>query len=530
MGCRYLCFLLAVLLLSCGQGEGSGIIAEPEATGQSRVAEIPPVLRPSVAGSFYPADAKELRADIERYFESANVPDIKGKIAAVIVPHAGYVYSGPVAAYAYKAIARAFESQESGLNKKPDAVVVLAFDHRGRDAGVSVYYRGVVETPLGQAPVNETIARELLESDRRISFRDKVFVGEHSAEVQIPFIQVALPGVPVVPVLFGWQGLESIGAVSRGLEKIARHHDILVVASTDLSHYHPYEKANSLDGETVKMMLACDPEKMTRYLSEHNDRMCGPGPVLAALTFAKSQGASPVLLKYANSGDTGGNKAGVVGYAAVAFVKKDSEQPSPGEAASADASKKETEETPSYVLTDDDKKLLLQLARRSLESYVRDRKMLKVEPPASPILREDGAAFVTLNKDGNLRGCIGSMRATAPLYETVIEMAVAAASRDPRFKPVRPEELKDIHIEISVNTPLRPVNGPDEIELGKHGVVVSQGMRQGVYLPQVATETGWTKEEFLSSLCAHKAGLAPDAYKKGAQLYVFTSIVFEEGE
>lgn len=528
MGCRCLCFLLAVLLLSCGSGEGNGIRAEPEATSQPRVAEIPPVLRPGVAGSFYPADAKKLRDDIGRYFESADVPDIDGEIVAVIVPHAGYVYSGPVAAYAYKAIARQSESQKPGLDKKPDAVVVLAFDHRGRNPGVSVYYRGAVETPLGQVLVHEGIARELMESDGRISFTDTVFAGEHSAEVQMPFIQVALPGVPVVPVLFGWQALENIEAVSRGLQKIAREHDILVVASTDLSHYNPYERANSLDAETVKIMLECDPERMTHYVSQHNDRMCGPGPVLVALAFAKSQGASPVLLKYANSGDTSGNKAGVVGYVALAFLKNDVEQPSSGKAASVDISKKDVEETASYVLTDDDKRFLLQLARRSLESYVRDRKMLDVEPPANPILRENGAAFVTLNTDGRLRGCIGSMRAIAPLYKTVIEMAVAAASQDPRFKRVRPEELSDIHIEISVNTPLRPVSGPDEIELGKHGVVVSKGMRQGVYLPQVATETGWTKEQFLSSLCAHKAGLAPDAYKKDAKLYVFTSIVFGE--
>jgi AmmeMemoRadiSam system protein B/AmmeMemoRadiSam system protein A len=445
-----------------------------------------------------------------------------------VAPHAGYIYSAPIAAYGYKAIEQQF--QKAGAEDKPDAVVVLAFDHRGRHPGVSVYYKGVVETPLGTVEVNEKIARELMDSDPRITFSERVFAGEHSGEVQIPFIQVILPDVPVVPVIFGRQTMQNIEAVANGLEKIAREHRILVVASTDLSHYNPYERANELDTETVKQMLECEPAKMARYIGEHSHSMCGPGPVLALISFAKSQGATPVLLKYANSGDTAGDKVAVVGYTAVAFVEKNAGRASALNSAASGASAGDAEDAGSYVLTDDDKHLLLQLARRSLESYVRERKILKVEPPASKILRQDGAAFVTLKKDGQLRGCIGSMQATAPLYRTVIEMAVAAASQDPRFRPVQPEELKDIHVEISVNTPLSRVNGPEEIEMGKHGVVVAKGMSRGVYLPQVATETGWTKEQFLRSLCASKAGLAPDAYKKDAQLFVFTSIVFEEEE
>ncbi|UCD58625.1 MAG: AmmeMemoRadiSam system protein A, partial [Candidatus Hydrogenedentota bacterium] len=198
-----------------------------------------------------------------------------------------------------------------------------------------------------------------------------------------------------------------------------------------------------------------------------------------------------------------------------------------GSEASAPATE-EPSESGSYYLTDGDKKTLLRLARRSLESFVCDRNLLVVDPPASERLRQNGAGFVTLTKNGQLRGCMGRMQAAAPLYQTVIQMTMAAAAEDPRFPPVRPEELKDLHIEISVNTPLRPVSGPEEIVLGKHGVVVSKGLRQGVFLPQVATSTGWTKEEFLRNLCAHKAGLPPDAYMKDATLYVFTSIVFGE--
>jgi hypothetical protein len=342
--------------------------------------------------------------------------------------------------------------------------------------------------------------------------------------VQIPFLQTVLPDTPIVPAIFGRQGLANIEAVSAGLEKIAKDNRILVVATSDLSHYKPYEAANALDAETVAMILKGDPIGMAGYAGERQDAMCGPAPVIAVLSFAQSQGARPVLLKYANSGDTAGRKDSVVGYVSIVFVKDDK----PGDDVSALEVENGVDETAEEYLTEGDKKALLELARKSVESIVRDKKLIEVDEPESKRLAENGAAFVTLHLNGRLRGCIGRMEPAAPLYETVIRMAAAAATEDPRFRPVRPDELDDIHIEVSVNTPLRPVSGPDEIVLGKHGVVVSKGVRRGVFLPQVATETGWSKEEFLSALCARKAGIAPDAYKNGASLYVFTSIVFEE--
>jgi len=480
------------------------------------------VLRPSVAGSFYPGDADVLRKDIEGYLKAAKLPEIDGEIVAAVVPHAGYIYSGPVAAHAYRAIGEQAERHKQGGGAAPEAVVILAFSHRVPYSYVSVYYKGAVKTPLGQAAVAEAIARELMDSDPRLSFSERVFSGEHSMEVQIPFLQTVLPDVPVVPVIFGRQNLENIEAVSKALEKLAEKHRILVVATTDLSHHTPYEKCNALDKETTDMILKGDPRKMAQYASENSGRMCGPAPLLSALSFAKSQGAEPVLLKYANSGDTSGKKDAVVGYAAVVFVKRGE-----SEAGDNSAERKTEEETEEY-LTKEDRDYLLGLARRSIESVLIDRKQLVVEPPSSERLRENGAAFVTLRKDGRLCGCIGRLEAETPLYKTVIYMAAAAATQDRRFRPVRPQELDEIHVEVSVNTPLRPVSGPEEIVLGKHGVVVSKGFRQGVYLPHVATETGWSKEQFLGSLCRDKAGLAPDAYKNGAQLYVFTSIVFEE--
>jgi AmmeMemoRadiSam system protein B/AmmeMemoRadiSam system protein A len=481
-------------------------------------------LPPSVAGAFYPADAETLKAGLKRYLESANPPAIEGEIVAVIVPHAGYIYSGPIAAYAYKVIAEQLRMRGDEPGSKPDAVVVLAFSHRGGFNDVSVYYKGSVETPLGQIRVNEKVAREFMESDKRLSFSQRVFMGEHSVEVQMPFIKRVLPDVPVVPVIFGRQGAANIDAVSRALEKIAKKYRIIVVATSDLSHYKPYKKANALDAETVDLILKGDPRKMARYAGERSDRMCGPAPVLAALSFAESQNAEPVLLKYANSGDTAGSKDAVVGYTSIAFVKNAGLRSE----ASGPKSAPEDKEGDEDYLSEDDKKTLLRLARGSVESIVRERRPLEVDPPESARLRDDGAAFVTLRIDGRLRGCIGRIEAKTPLYQIVVDMAAEAATEDHRFRPVRPDELAEIHIEISVNTPLRPVGGAEDIELGKHGVVVAEGLRRGVFLPQVATESGWTKEEFLRNLCSQKAGLAPDAYENGARLFVFTSIVFEE--
>jgi len=519
---RRLIFIFSIFLAVM-----TGFLMQLQARTASAQEEPLEVLLPSVAGAFYPADAESLRADINRLLESADPPEIDGRIVAVIVPHAGYIYSGPVAAYAYKAIAGQAQRQ---ADKQLDAVFVLAFSHRGGFRDVYVYYKGSVETPLGKIAVNEKLAREFMLSDPRLSFSQRVFQREHSAEVQMPFIQSVLPDVPVVPVMFGLQTTANVEAVSKALEKIAAKYHILVVATTDLSHYNPYEKAKALDAVTVNRIMEGDPRKMARYADEYRDRMCGLAPVVTVLSFAESRHAEPVLLKYANSGDTSGRKDAVVGYISIAFVRRAGQSKQIEKTDAVTGAGAGTGESGDEYLSDDEKKALLRLARSSLESIVVEKKLLEVDAPDSERLREDGAAFVTLRKGGKLRGCIGRMEAATPLYQTVVRMAASAATQDRRFPPVRPDELEDIHIEVSVNTPLRPVAGPEEIVLGKHGVVVAKGLRQGVFLPQVATETGWTKEEFLRYLCLHKAGLEPDAYKDGARLYVFTSVVFEEEE
>jgi AmmeMemoRadiSam system protein A len=182
------------------------------------------------------------------------------------------------------------------------------------------------------------------------------------------------------------------------------------------------------------------------------------------------------------------------------------------------------------MLNKEQRKRLLDIARKSIETYLESGKKLEVKEQDPALLKEMGA-FVTLHKRGELRGCIGNLIGQEPLYLTIRDMAIEAAVSDPRFSPVQLTELAKIEIEISVLSPMQRINNPEEIQLGVHGVLIKRGFRSGVFLPQVATETGWSKEEFMSNLCAHKAGLSPDAWKdKSTEIYIFTAEVFSEKE
>jgi len=461
------------------------------------------VKSPNVAGSFYPADAESLRDDIARCLQGASAQKRMGAPHAVIVPHAGYVYSAPVAAYAYHAV----------QGYAYDTVVVIGQSHHFDFNGGATLSAEAYETPLGDVRV-DTVLRDALISRGVIGITDSVFEQEHAVEVQLPFVQTVLPNVPVVPVLFGRMDAASIQAFAEALFAEAKHKRILLVASTDLSHYHPYEQARKLDGVFSSALVAGDVSDLSRKMQAGECEFCGYTPVFVFMMYSKLWGDARTPLRYANSGDTAGDKNRVVGYMAVASL------PAIEKAAAA-----QDEES---TLTEVQQRELLALSKQVLEQFVRTGNLAKFAPSADPVFREIRGTFVTLHKNGQLRGCIGNYGNFA-LDRSVIEMTVAAASQDPRFEPVRPDELKDITIEISVLSPLRRVKSADEIMLGKHGVIVKKGFRQGVFLPQVATETGWSKDEFLGQLCAQKAGLPYNAWSDpSVELSVFTAQVFSE--
>ncbi len=489
------------------------------------------IKEPNVAGAFYSADAKELFAQMDSFITQASINLSDKKIQAMIVPHAGYVYSGPIAAYGYKAIS---QNQYS-------TIVVLAPSHYFPFDGISVWPQGGFKTPLGIINVDDDFAKKLIEADSQFKFLPEVFEKEHSIEAELPFIQKVLGNVKVVPVLMGNPDpkvCQKLAVVLNAL--IGSREDVLVLASSDMSHYFPYDTANKMDAATLGAISEEDPQKFwDGCLVSHQMEMCGVLPVTTLLLYAKERGLQVQVLKHANSGDTAGDKSKVVGYSSVIFYKDKVNKalsfpnasirnPDSGPPITSDGSTRQEGKTfgGDNTLNVQQKKALLKLAKDTLESFVTTGKTTDMNTNDPRLLQTQGA-FVTLRKNGQLRGCIGNMIGDKPLWQTIHEMTMAAASSDPRFPPVTKEELKDIDLEISVLTPPKRIFNASAIVLGRDGVIVSDGSHQGVFLPQVAGETHWSKEEFLNELCSQKAGLPADCWKNPKiNLWTFQADVF----
>jgi AmmeMemoRadiSam system protein B/AmmeMemoRadiSam system protein A len=465
---------------------------------------VPEIKEPNVAGAFYPDSPKVLSQMIDELLESANPQPLEGEIFALISPHAGYAYSGPTAAFGYKLIkGRAYKT-----------VVVIGSSHRYGFNGVSVYSEGAFRTPLGDLEIDNEITQKLLNKDKDISFFPGAFAEEHSVEVQLPFLQKVLSHFKIVPIVVSYCTFQTCQKLASLLkEAIGNRRDVLIVASTDMYHGYDYEETETVDKFTLSYLKGMDAEGLYFGLREGKAQLCGGMGVVSVLLLAKESGHNKIkVLNYTNSAIVTGKKIKglwTVGYTSCAIDQQESE---------------------GAMLNKNQKKRLLEIARNSIETYLKTGKKLEVTE-TEPLLVKEMGSFVTLSKFGQLRGCIGNLEGKQPLYLTVRDMAVEAAVDDPRFPPLVFSELKDVKIEISVLSPLEKIEGPDKIKLGTHGVLVRKGFRSGVFLPQVATETGWSKEEFLSYLCMHKAGLAADAWQsKDTDLYIFTADVFSEND
>jgi AmmeMemoRadiSam system protein B/AmmeMemoRadiSam system protein A len=474
--------------------------------------------------AWYPRKASELSKTVDTYLANVKKEPLQGKVMAIIAPHAGYRFCGQVAAYAYKQI--------QGMNF--DTVVLIGESHNYRFPGASVYESGVFRNPLGDVEVDNAITKRLMEESSVIKAIPEAHIPEHSLENQIPFLQRTLSKFKIVPILIGDSKMETSNALAKALAKVLKEKasSVLLIASTDMTHYPTYQEAVKADKYTISALETMNPDiirdRLKDYMGLGVDELlcmlCGEEAVLAVLNTAKALGADSVkVLKYANSGDVlVGDKNKVVGYMAAAFYRSDKKDKNPDQSTS-----NETLDSP---LNKENQDLLLKLARESIETYLRTGKEKRLETQDQRLKIKQGA-FVTLRKRGNLRGCIGHIVPIEALCDTVADMAVAAAVDDPRFPKVTMDEMKDIDIEISVLSIPRRVESADEIELGKHGVIVKKGARQGVFLPQVAIETGWDKVTFLEHLCYGKAGLSKDAWKdKDTELYVFIAQLFEENK
>jgi AmmeMemoRadiSam system protein B/AmmeMemoRadiSam system protein A len=455
---------------------------------------------PAVSGRFYPGNAKELALEIDRLLaDAASLSDeSSARPVGICVPHAGYIYSGSVAARAWSRV----------RHLDPDVVVLVGPDHFTGFPHVAVYGRGAFGTPLGPAPVDEDLAQAILSAGGPIVERPEVHAGEHSLEVQVPFVQRLFPGARILPILMGFRSSANVESLVEALAAHLPGRNALLVASSDLSHYHDRTKAQALDSRILSRFGEMNPEGLRDDLAQGAAEACGGDPLVTVLATSKRLGAvrSPVL-EYADSGRVNGDTGSVVGYMAAAIE----ESPSSGE----------------RTLTPAEARELLQLAREAVSRAVRGEPDRAPRSPVSDALRELGAAFVTLRCRGQLRGCVGFHRPLFPLAETVIRVARAAAVEDGRFEPVAVEEAEALDVEISILGPLQRIE-PDAVEIGRHGLYVSLGERHGLLLPQVAVEHRWTPVQFLGETC-RKAGLPEDAWRNGATIEVFETLVITGG-
>ena len=460
---------------------------------------------PVVSGQFYPGNKETLQNTVNKHLESVPEQKIEGKLVSLIVPHAGYTFSGQTAAYSFSLL----------KDKKYDIIVLLGPSHRVAVKGASVYNEGSWKTPLGLVKVNSEVANDIISESELFEFYEQAYLREHSLEVELPFLQTVLSEFQIVPILVNYPEKELCEKLASAIVKAIKGKNALIVASTDMSHVsNDYDKVKKMDKLTCDDIREFDIEGLFKHINTEKGQLCGSAATLTALLASKKLGAdSASFLNYTNSYEVTGNKGYVVGYCAFAVTKK-----AISEKKGADMLDKKQQDS------------LIKIARETIEARLNNRKKPGFNI-TDPMLKEKRGAFVTLHKHGNLRGCIGYIMPVEELYNAVSKLVIQSATEDPRFPPVTAAELDNIEIEISVLTVPERISDVDEIELGKHGVIVKSGFRQGVFLPQVATETGWTKEEFLSRLCSGKAGLSPDAWKdKKTEIYTFSAQVFEESK
>ncbi len=470
----------------------------------------PTVRRAAVAGQFYPGEKAELSTNLDDLLAQAT-PSVapKEKIPQIlIVPHAGYSYSGAVAAQGFAA----------AKNHRYRRVILLGSSHQTYFENAAVSTVEGWETPLGIAKVDKEFTQKLLEEKIGLTDEPEYQAAEHSLEVEIPFLQhIFGDEFKIVPILLGQTTPEFEKKLAAALFKYVDSTS-LVVVSTDLSHYPTYQVANEVDQQTIAAILGGDPDTLDQATAElmaqgHPNLQtyaCGQAAVRVALHLGqKLGGLEGELLKYANSGDIQDiqpNKDRVVGYAAIALYT---------EREGANLDKTEPAE-------------LLEIARTTLERYLDGQTAPPIDVQ-NPFLEKPLGAFVTLRNSEKLRGCIGRFEPDQPLWQVVQQMAIAAATEDRRFSPVTAVELPQIKIEISVLSPRQRIQSIAEIEIGKHGIYLQKDGQSGVFLPQVATENNWDKETFLEQLCSGKAGLPPECYNDpSTELYTFTAQIFEE--
>lgn len=475
------------------------------------------VMKSTLAGTWYSADPNALKTEIARYFNDAQA-EAREDIIGLILPHAGYRYSGPTAACAIKSLGRRYAR-----------VVVIGPTHRlPMEEMLSVPRWTHYQSPLGEVPLDGEFIGRLLEHP---IFREVPAAqgDEHSVQIEVPLLQYKLGDFKLVPIVAGQCTYETVARAGRILAGLIDK-DTLVVASSDFTHYGPQYQyvpftkdipagIRKLDMDAFEFITRKDARGLLDYRRRTEVTICGYVPISILLAMLPG-GAEGRLVKYSTSGELMNDYTNSVSYVSAAFH------------GAWPASQPVAAQTSAGTLSQEDRQVLLSLARKTILYAMEKREIPELEDlgvTCSEAVKSPRAAFVTLKKHGELRGCIGDIFPQRPLYKSVITNAVYAAFADRRFTPLQKDEYDQIRIEISALTAPSPVASARAIRIGTDGMVLSKGGRSAVFLPQVAPEQGWDLETTLMHLSV-KAGLAPDAWKDGASFQVFQAEVFGEQE
>ena len=431
------------------------------------------IREPVVAGQFYPASPAQLRSMIQTLVDEKAA---KKEVIGVVSPHAGYPYSGPVAGAVLSRI------------KFKDTFIILGPSHTGRGKPFSIMTEGSWKTPLGQVEIDSDLGKKMLAGSSHLQEDALAHQYEHSIEVQIPFLQYFKPDVRIVPIVLAYATPEIYKQIGREIAQAVKEskRDVVLMTSSDMTHYEPQELAQKKDNEAIKAMLDLDEDELLKRVEEMNISMCGYAPVVALITAAKELGAkSAELVKYQTSGDTTGDYTSVVGYAGIIFTAPETHP-------------------------------IVRLAKDAVDVYVREGKTISPPPTLTPEMQAQAGVFVTLHKFGELRGCIGTLEpTTGNVALEIIQNAVSSATHDPRFPPVAPNELEDIEYHVDVLTEPVPVKDKKKLDPKKYGVIVECGWRRGLLLPDLE---GVDTVAHQIDICRRKAGIAPN---EPIKLYYF---------
>jgi AmmeMemoRadiSam system protein B/AmmeMemoRadiSam system protein A len=420
---------------------------------------------PYVAGSFYPASASEIKAMMAKFVDK-NAP--KEEVVGLLVPHAGYQYSGAVTGATVSRV------------KFKDTFIIMGPTHTGMGKPFSVWTEGTWKTPFGEVEVDAALAKQMVAISRYLEEDHRAHQEEHAVEVQLPFLQYIKPDVKIVPVILAGAPADIYKEIGRDIARAIRElkREAVIMASGDMTHYEPHEVAKEKDMKAVEAMLALDDDELTRRYQRLNISMCAYGPVACLIAAAKELGATGAeLVMYQTSGDTTGDKSAVVGYAGVIF-KKTAMHP------------------------------IAALAKETVETYVREGERPPRPARLTPEMKEKAGVFVSIHKKGDLRGCIGTFEPQEKnVAEEIITNAISSATRDPRFPPISPEELKDLDYSVDVLTSPELVKDASQLDPRKYGVIVECGWRKGLLLPDLE---GVDSVDYQIDICRQKGSIGPD--------------------